>query len=91
MDRLYKLLFNTSFEEDLAAVGHPSVYAHLTEVQSRRNEFIHGNAEAINDALVYATVEKLHDVQEAWVALYNKRCTGNPSTPAVWQGGASPF
>lgn len=60
------------------------------EVQRQRNEFVHGNAEAIDDNLVYETVEKLHDVQEASVALYNKRCTGNANAPPVWKG-SSPF
>jgi hypothetical protein len=53
------------------------------EVQRRRNEFVHGNAEAIDDSLAYVTIEKL---QEAWVALYNKRCTGNANAPPVWRG-----
>jgi hypothetical protein len=90
MDRLYSLLFETSLQEDLTALGHGSVYTHLVEVQRRRNEFVHGNAEAIDDTLVYETVEKLHKVQEAWVALYNKRCTGMANAPPVWKG-SSPF
>jgi len=90
MDRLYGLLFEVSLQEDLSALGHASIYPHLMEIQRRRNEFVHGNAEAIDDDLVYATVEKLHDVQEAWVALYNKRCTGNAKAPPVWKG-SSPF
>jgi hypothetical protein len=63
-----------------------AIYAHLVEVQRRRNEFVHGNAEAIDDSLAYVTIEKLQEVQEAWVALYNKRCTGNANAPPVWRG-----
>jgi hypothetical protein len=81
MHQLYKMLFNTSLQEDLEAVGYGSVYSHLTEVQRRRNEFVHGNAEAIDENLVYTTVEKLPEVQQAWVALYNLRCAGNPKAP----------
>jgi hypothetical protein len=88
MDRLYGLLFNTSLQEDLSALGYASVHPHLMEVQRRRNEFVHGNAEAIDDNLVYTTVEKLHEVQEAWVALYNLRCTGNPKAAPVWEGSS---
>lgn len=90
MDRLYRLLFDTNLKEDLSALGYGAICAHLMEIQERRNEFVHGNAEAIDDTLVHVTVEKLHEVQEAWVALYNKRCTGNPNAPPVWQG-SSPF
>lgn len=38
MDRLYAMLFDVAF-------------AHLRKVQERRNDFVHGNAEAIDDAL----------------------------------------
>lgn len=85
MDRLYKILFNRRMAEDLDALGHETVYTHLQEIKNRRNEFIHGNAEAIDDALVRETVDRLHEVQAAWLALYNHHCTGNPSAPPVWQ------
>lgn len=38
MDRLYAMLFDV-------------VFAHLRKVQARRSDFVHGNAEAIDDAL----------------------------------------
>src|SRR5271156_442484 len=53
MDRLYTLTFETSFERDLANLGHKSIFAHLLKVQKRRNEFVHGASEAIDDNLVY--------------------------------------
>jgi hypothetical protein len=74
----------------LSALGYGAVYPHLVEVLERRNEFVHGNAEAVDDNLVYVTIEKLHEVQEAWLALCNKRCTGNAKAPPVWRG-SSPF
>ena len=86
LDRLYRTLFGSTFLDDLTALGHEGVYAHLVKVQQRRNEFVHGQAEAIDGDLVYETVERLHDVQGAWVALYNLRCTGNPKAPRVWEG-----
>jgi hypothetical protein len=52
MYRLYPLLFEVSLEEDLTAVGFASVYTHLCNVQERRNDFVHGNAAALSDALV---------------------------------------
>jgi len=86
LDRLYRILFQSTFLEDLTALGHKSVYEHLLKVQQKRNEFVHGQAEAIDGELVYETVERLHEVQEAWFALFNLRCTGNPKAPRVWEG-----
>lgn len=85
MDRLYTMLFDAKIKADLDTVWHSAVYDHLQKIQSRRNDFIHGNAEAIDDYLVRETVERLHDVQAAWVALYNLRCTGDPSAPRVYE------
>lgn len=90
MDRLYKLLFETTMEKDLVALGHADVYAHLLKVQDRRNRFVHGEAEAIDDTLVEEIVAKLHDVHSAWIALFNLRCTGNANAPPVWRDRA-PF
>lgn len=85
MDRLYTMLFDARFKSDLDSLGFVAVFNHLHKIQSRRNDFIHGNAEAIDDDLVRETVERLHDVQAAWVALYNLRCTGDPSAPRVYE------
>jgi hypothetical protein len=65
MGRLYPLLFGTTLEADLAALGHGRVSAHLRKVQARRNDFAHGNAPVIDDPLVRETAERLHEVQEA--------------------------
>jgi hypothetical protein len=85
MDRLYKLTFDTTLEKDLTDLGHGQVYHHLLKVQAKRNEFVHGDSEAIDDALVRETVEQLPEVQAAWLALFNLRCTGNPGAPPVWE------
>lgn len=85
MDRLYTMLFDTKMQADLEALGHSPAYGHLQKVQGRRNEFIHGNAEAIDDELVRETVERLHDVQAAWLALFNLRCTGDPTAPRLYE------
>lgn len=90
MDRLYRMLFDTTLQRDLVSVGHGSVYEHLVKVRDKRNRFVHGESEVIDDGLVYETVEKLHDVQAAWIAVYNLRCTGKLDAPPVWQG-SSPF
>jgi hypothetical protein len=85
MDRLYKLTFSASMKDDLAAVGHVSLFDHLLLVQNRRNQFVHENSEAIDDQLVSQVVERLPEMQTAWVALFNYRCTGNPSAAPVWR------
>jgi hypothetical protein len=84
MDRLYKLAFNTTMRDDLAACGYADVFDHLSMIQNHRNDFVHGNSEAINDDLVRRVVERLPDVQAAWLTLYNQRCTGNPKAAPVW-------
>jgi hypothetical protein len=89
MDRLYKLVFDSTFEHDLGQLGHKNVYDHLSKVQERRNAFVHGDSEAIDDNLVDEVVERLPAVQAAWLALYNHLCTGNPTAPAVWESDLS--
>lgn len=78
LDRLYPLLFDVSFAQDLASVGYPETYAHITSVQRARNAFIHGEPQAVTDAIVDATVNRLPEVHRAWIALYNKRCANLP-------------
>jgi len=85
MNGLYSILFGATMEADLKESGHNKTYDFLRRVQKKRNDFIHGDAEAIDDALVAETLKRLRDVQAAWLAIYNKRCTGNPNAPPVWQ------
>ncbi len=85
LDRLYKILFDITFSADLEFLGFSSVYSHLTNIKTNRNEFIHGNSQAIDDALVISVVQNLPEVQSAWLALYNHRCVGNPNAERVWE------
>ena len=59
--------------------------AHLRLLQERRNAFIHGDPEAIDDALVEATLARLESVQRGWICLFNKRCAGRTKRVAMWQ------
>ena len=75
LDRLYRVLFAVSFHDDLTRLGYADVSAHLMHVHGRRNQFVHGDPESIDDAVVHAAVKQLPRVHEAWIALYNARCT----------------
>lgn len=73
LDRLYRVLFETTYGEDLCDLGFNDVRLHLTEVQKRRNSFAHGDPAAIDDALVVAVVENLEREHESWIAVFNRR------------------
>jgi hypothetical protein len=75
MDRLYKIVFDSTLEKDLKSFGYDQLWEHLSDLQKRRNAFIHGNPEVVDDALINRTIENLPILQEAWVRLYNFRCT----------------
>lgn len=80
LDRLYQVLFAVSFNDDLIRLGYTDVSAHLALVHARRNRFIHGDPESIDEALVHAAVEQLPRVHEAWIAVYNAHCTHPQAT-----------
>ena len=73
MDRLYDVVFSTTYRADLNDLGYGRVAALLKKVEQRRNWFAHGHPEAINDALVEELVAGLKDEHEGWIAVFNKR------------------
>jgi hypothetical protein len=73
LDRLYRILFDTTYRADIADLGFEAVGQHLARVQDRRNAFAHGDPHAIDDALVTAVVENLKMEHEAWIAAFNRR------------------
>jgi hypothetical protein len=75
LDRLYRVLFETTYWADLTVLGFDDIGRHLIQVQERRNAFAHGNPGAIDDALVAAVVDNLKREHEAWIAAYNRRGT----------------
>jgi hypothetical protein len=81
LDRLYRILFDSTLDADLRQLGYDDLRNHLAEIQRRRNAFIHGNPETIDEELVRLTIERLPVVQEAWISLYNLRCTEPPNPP----------
>jgi len=73
LDRLYRILYSTTYLSDLRELGYHEVASLLTRIQERRNEFSHGRPEAIDDLLVEQLVEGLRDEHDSWIAVFNKR------------------
>ncbi len=73
MDRLYQILYGTTYHKDLEQVGAADLAKFLREVQLRRNDFSHGNPMAITDELVERVVAALHDEHHAWIRVFNAR------------------
>jgi hypothetical protein len=73
LDRLYRIIFETTYSADLNELGYTQISTHLAKIQRRRNDFSHGDPKAIDDALVTSVVENLKIEHEAWIAVFNKR------------------
>jgi len=71
--QLYQILFGVKYLDDLIAVGAESIGGHLARVQDARNRFVHGDPEALSDALVEAVVSNLKAEHDAWIAVFNRR------------------
>jgi DNA-binding transcriptional regulator YbjK len=82
MDRLYKLVFGTTYFEDLRAVNAEPIVSLLAEVQKRRNEFAHGQPGAITDDLTNQVVAALREEHLAWIAVFNRRVAARRSDAA---------
>ena len=73
LDRLYKLLFSTTYWSDLNALGFQQIANLLQRVQERRNQFSHGHPEAIDDTLIRDLIASLKEEHQAWIAVFNHR------------------
>ena len=73
LDRLYKIVFSSTYWADLKDLGYSNVANLLERVQQRRNEFAHGHPEAIDDSLVKDLVAGLKEEHQSWIAVFNKR------------------
>jgi len=74
LDRLHRVLFKTRYGEDLDRLGCSPIRTHLTNLQKQRNAFVHGNPQAISDALVQDTIRLLPEFHDAWIRSFNLRC-----------------
>lgn len=79
LNDLYRIAFDSTYKNDLEAVGHGQMWSHLAKTQERRNQFAHGQPHAIDDALVLSVVENLKLEHESWIAVFNKRAARVPS------------
>lgn len=73
LDRLYTIVFASTYWSDLAELGFEQVAGLLKSVQKQRNEFAHGKPAAIDDSLVKNVVASLQSEHEGWIAIFNKR------------------
>ena len=73
MDRLYRVVFSSTYRADLNDLGYGQVAALLKRVEQSRNRFTHGQPEAIDDVLVEQLVAGLKDEHEGWIAVFNRR------------------
>ena len=81
MDKLYKVVFSTTYPADLNSLGYGQVAALLQTVQKCRNRFAHGHPEAIDDALVEELVAGLKDEHDGWVARLQQASEGRAQGP----------
>jgi hypothetical protein len=75
LDRLYKILFGTTYWRDLEELGHGAVAELLRRVHDGRNSFMHGEPSSIDDDLVADLINQLKDEHQAWISVFNKRAT----------------
>jgi hypothetical protein len=73
LERLYGILFSTTYWSDLEDLGFGHVSQLLRRLQERRNAFAHGQPQAIDDKLVVDLVMSLKDEHEGWIAAFNRR------------------
>ena len=71
LDRFYRVVFDSTYGKDLESLGLDNIWSHLQEVQRRRNLFVHGSPDAIDDDLVEKVVAELKSEHEAWIAVFN--------------------
>jgi hypothetical protein len=72
---LYKVIFgktNTYFS-DLDSLGFQDITKLLHRIQDKRNEFMHGSPEAIDDILIEEIISSLKIEHESWIQVYNIR------------------
>lgn len=77
---LYKIIFGktNSYYQDLNELGFQHIADLLQEIQNKRNEFMHGNPEVIDDKLIEDIVRYLKEEHESWIKVFNMRVAQVP-------------
>jgi hypothetical protein len=78
VDRLYRILFHTTYWADLTDLGYASIANLLRDVHDRRNRFVHGHPEAIDDHIIDTLGRNLKLEHGSWIAAFNRRATSPP-------------
>ena len=73
--RLYKIIHNSTYFDDLSEHGFQDIADLLISIHERRTQFAHGNPQAIDDSTVTTLVESLKREHEAWITVFNRRAT----------------
>lgn len=73
LDKLYKITYECSYWSDLHDLGFGKVSNMLNRIQTKRNRFVHGHPEAIDDELVEELVENLKLEHQSYISVFNKR------------------
>ena len=73
LKEFYKIAFNSTYHCDLKSLGYSDVSEHLRTIQERRNTFVHGTPQSIDDSLATSVVGMLKREHEAWIEVYNHR------------------
>jgi hypothetical protein len=71
--RLYKIIFSTTYFDDLNELGFQDIAKTLADIHDRRNKFAHGSPKAIDDSAVTSLVACLKREHESWIAVFNRR------------------
>lgn len=73
MERIWKILFRSTYWKDLEDLGFGDVGVLLKRVRDSRNLFVHGHPEAIDSTMVVDLVDGLKREHEGWIAVFNLR------------------
>ncbi len=81
LERLYRILFNTTYWADLIDAGFEEVAVILKGVHVARNSFVHGTPSAIDDHVITEIISFLRTEHESWIAVFNRRATRIRTAP----------
>lgn len=84
IDKLYRDCWGLTFWKDLERIEAVEAARTLQRLQDRRNAFIHGDPEAIDDVLVSEVMTNSATISLSWIQLFNERATGSADRHKLW-------